>query len=295
MTPKPADVNCAKKTVPALGVKQFMLSRLFAGNGCAIDHSEPHRLHFHVVILITEGKWEHKVDFSPLPLQPGDLLLLRAGQVHAFAKDRSIEGEILTFTPEFLSTLSDFSSLTATAETLLDAGPRVRLSEASAAYVRSWYDEFSCELALRGQPYSAERITHSFALLVHRMAALKEFVVSIDEPENAKPKLVRELAALVEANFLHRRDPAWYAEQLNVSSRTLDRRLSRAMKHTCKELITERLVLEAKRLLTDTELQVKSVAHSLQFDEIANFSRFFRHNAGLTPREFRAHVPDWPV
>ena len=107
MTPtKPADVNCAKKAAPSLGVKRFRLSQLFAGNGCGIDHSVPHRLHFHVAILITEGKWEHSVDFSPLLLKAGDLLLLRAGQVHAFGKDRAIEGEILAFTPEFLATLS---------------------------------------------------------------------------------------------------------------------------------------------------------------------------------------------
>ena len=187
------------------------------------------------------------------------------------------------------------SSLIETIHMLLDAGPQVRLSEASAACVRSWYEEFSGELALRGQPYSNERITHSFALLVNRMAALDEFAITAQEPEDAKPRFVREFVALMEANFLHRRDPAWYAEKLNVSTRTLDRRLARALKNTCKELITKRLVLEAKRLLTDSELQVKSVAHSLQFDEIANFSRFFRHNAGLTPREFRSHAPDWPV
>jgi AraC-like DNA-binding protein len=290
---KPPDVNCARKAAPALGVKRFPLSQLFSGNGCAIDHSEPHRLHFNVAILVTEGQWEHRIDFSPLSIQAGDLLLLRAGQVHAFGKNQVIQGEILTFTREFLGTLSTLPSLERTIYALLDAGPRVRLGAASAASALTWYEEFSGELARRGHPYSEERITYCFSLLVSRLAALPEVMATAESPERAMPTLAREFSKLLEANFLLRRDPGWYAERLGVSTRTLDRRLARSLKSTCKELITQRLVLEAKRLLTDSEVQVKNVAHSLQFDEIANFSRFFRHNAGrrassgCTPRTGR--------
>lgn len=290
-----AGVNCAKKTLPAFGVKRLTLTQLLSANGCGLDHTEPHRVKFNVVILITRGYCNHMVDFAPQLLQKGDLLLLRAGQVHAFAKAGSIEGEILTFTQEFVSTLSNLPATGQTIETLLDAGPRVSLSESSAASVLVWYEELSRELGLRGQPHSEERIALSFALLVHRVAALEEFTRLAHKEDDPQPSLVREFTALLEEHFLQHRNPAWYARKLGVSARTLDRRLVESVKHTCKELVTSRVLLEAKRLLTDPELQVKGVAHSLRFDEVANFSRFFHHNAGVTPSNFRAEAPDWQL
>ena len=291
---KPVDANCAKKTHPALGVKRLSLKSLLSSNGCGIDHTEPHRLRFHVAILITGGSDEHMVDFSPVALKAGNLLLLRAGQAHAFAKDHSLEGEILTFTPDFIGTLAHIPSLSETIDALFEAGPCVSLAENSAGFARKWYEDFSEELALRGRPFSEPRIACSFGLLIHRLAALPEFALFLEEGHTPRPRLIREFRTLLGNNFVDRRDPAWYADQLHVSTRTLDRQLMKTVNQTCKQLIKDRLLLEAKRLLTDPDLQVKSVAYALRFDEVANFSRFFHQNAGLTPRDFKSHTPDWP-
>ncbi len=235
------------------------------------------------------------VDFAPLALSAHDLLLLRAGQVQAFAKDRSIEGEILTFTPEFAGTLSYMPSLAEQFQKLFDAGPRVSLSKKSMDSVQAWYRDFSRELTLRGKPYSDERIEYSFALLVSRLIALDEFVAVSNEIRPRSSRLVRDFSALLKSNFLVHRNPGWYSKKLGVSTRTLDRQILGSLKKTCKQLITENLILEAKRLLTDPDLQIKDIAYSLNFDEAANFSRFFRQNAGVTPRDFKSRVFDWPL
>ncbi len=289
-----ADANCAKGADPLLSVKRFPLRSLLSSGGCGIDHSEPHRLRFNVAILITGGKDDHMVDFAPLELKPRDFLLLRAGQVHAFGKERSVEGEILAFTSEFVGMLSHIPQLADMVECLLETGSRVTLANDSACMVHRWYDDFSGELSRRGAPLAESRILLAFALLIHRLAGLDEFAPSLMENPTPRPKLTRDFEALLGRHFLIQREPAWYAGQLHVSTRTLDRRLVKAFNQTCKELIRARLLLEAKRLLVDPDLQIKDVAYALHFEEVANFSRFFHQNAGLTPSEFRSRRPGWP-
>lgn len=291
---KPKDANCARGSHPLLGVKRLSLRALFAGNGCAIDHSEPHRLHFHVAILVTAGVSQHMVDFVPVALKPNDFLLLRAGQVHAFEKHHTLEGEILTFTTEFLGALRYASAVGEIFDAMFGVGPRVRFGEASAAYVRKWYAEFADELAARTRPFAEARIDSAFGLLAYRLASLEEFRPLFGGSQTAVPKIVREFQALLEESFLQQREPAWYADRLKVSVRTLNRQLVRTLKQTGKELIKGRVLLEAKRLLADPDVQVKTVAYALCFDEVANFSRFFHQNVGLTPKDFKSKMPDWP-
>lgn len=79
-----------------------------------------------------------------------------------------------------------------------------------------------------------------------------------------------------------------YADRLGYSPRTLNR-LARA--HTglsAKQLIDERVMLEAKRLLSHADASVADIAEQLGFDDPSNFSAYFRSRAGLTPGAFRS-------
>ena len=54
-----------------------------------------------------------------------------------------------------------------------------------------------------------------------------------------------------------------------------------------KELIHDRLLQEARRLLQFSAVPVSEIGYQLGFTDPAYFSRFFARNAGLSPREFR--------
>ena len=66
-----------------------------------------------------------------------------------------------------------------------------------------------------------------------------------------------------------------------------------------KEMIDDRVVLEAKRLLLYSDSSVKEISHELGFDEPTNFIKYFRKHVAQTPNTFRARylteaVPDLP-
>jgi AraC-like DNA-binding protein len=87
---------------------------------------------------------------------------------------------------------------------------------------------------------------------------------------------------------LHR--AADYAELLGCSVRTLSRAAQDATGKGVRELINERLLLEARRLLGVTRWDARTVALHLGFTDPANFGRFFRNHTGLTPAAFAARA-----
>jgi AraC-like DNA-binding protein len=56
---------------------------------------------------------------------------------------------------------------------------------------------------------------------------------------------------------------------------------------TAGDLIRDRVVLEAKRLLVNADLSITQIAYELNFGDGSYFTKFFRKYAGVTPEEFR--------
>ena len=78
-----------------------------------------------------------------------------------------------------------------------------------------------------------------------------------------------------------------YAERLGYSSRTLNRLARQYTGLSAKQLIDERVVLEAKRLLAHGDGAASEIALSLGFDDASNFSSYFRRHTHMTPGTFR--------
>ena len=79
-----------------------------------------------------------------------------------------------------------------------------------------------------------------------------------------------------------------FAQKLNVSVKQLSVMIKKHTGLSPIEHITNRLIIEAKRLLVNTEMSVKEVAFTLFFEDPAYFGRFFRKHTTYTPHHFRA-------
>ncbi|MFJ1909908.1 helix-turn-helix domain-containing protein, partial [Streptomyces sp. NPDC088156] len=93
---------------------------------------------------------------------------------------------------------------------------------------------------------------------------------------------------VLELHFRELHQAADYAELLGCSVRTLSRAAQDATGKGVRELIDERRLLEARRLLRGAQWDARTVAVHLGFTDPANFGRFFRDRTGLTPSAFAA-------
>lgn len=79
-----------------------------------------------------------------------------------------------------------------------------------------------------------------------------------------------------------------YADRLAVHVNYLNKRLKESTGKTTTELISDRIVQEAKILLKQTRWNVSEISYALGFEEIAHFSNFFKRKTTFTPLEFRS-------
>jgi AraC-like DNA-binding protein len=109
---------------------------------------------------------------------------------------------------------------------------------------------------------------------------------SVSSPAATTLKL-RKLEQLIEQNFLKLKKPTDYADKMNLATAYLNSICKTNLRITLSELIQSRILLEARRLLVYSELNINEIAAHVGFLDASYFVRWFRKNAGVTPEEFR--------
>jgi AraC family transcriptional activator of pobA len=109
----------------------------------------------------------------------------------------------------------------------------------------------------------------------------------VAKTQEEKFHLMRKFNLLVEANFKTEHSVSFYAGQLFKSPKTLSNLFAQFSPKTPSQIIQERIMAEAKRLLFYTDRSVKHITFELGFEDVSYFSNFFKKNAGVSPSEFR--------
>ncbi len=104
---------------------------------------------------------------------------------------------------------------------------------------------------------------------------------------DAAKRLVVRYTTLLEREFRSGRGVADYAAALGVTPTHLTRCCKQACGRPASALLHDRLIFEARRLLTETDLPVGHIARDLGFTSPAYFTRAFQHQTGRTPSAFR--------
>lgn len=109
----------------------------------------------------------------------------------------------------------------------------------------------------------------------------------IDERET---NLVREFNFLVEQHFSSLHKVSDYASLLNKSPKTLSNIFQKQSVKTPLQFIHDRKILEAKRLLEYSDLQIQEIGYRVGYDEVQSFSRFFKNQTGHSPLNYRLGI-----
>lgn len=108
-----------------------------------------------------------------------------------------------------------------------------------------------------------------------------------NEESRQDVEFARRFSQLVEAHYITRHSVADYAELMNITPKALQKRVAKYSKATPNDIIKDRIILEAKRLLVHTELSVKEVGYKLGYDDPAYFIRLFTNYTQESPQHFR--------
>lgn len=94
-------------------------------------------------------------------------------------------------------------------------------------------------------------------------------------------------SVMIEESYQYHYTVAHYAEMLGITPSHLNAVCRQIASHSALELIHARIVLEAKRSLIYTSMTISVIAYSIGFTDPAYFTRFFKRQVGLSPKDFR--------
>lgn len=134
------------------------------------------------------------------------------------------------------------------------------------------------------QPDILKNLLHNFLLLSERERRKQDFT---GIKKGADFDYVMLFKDLLEVNYRKLKQVSSYAKMISVTEKRLNQATSKTLDKSPKQMIDERVMLEAKRLLAHTNESIKEIGFDLGFDEPTNFIKYFRKHSNSTPVEFR--------
>lgn len=253
-------------------------------------HPNLHRAHrhsFYHIVLFTEGRGSHTIDFEQFPVQAGQVYFMVPGQVHSWDFKGVVDGYVINFSPEllgaFLSTpgypdqFSFFAGIAA--ESVL------RLKGNVFEEVKEIFERIIKEV--KGGNVFARDIICS--LLVQLFVIVSRNVAPA-LPANAPKQnvlVLHNFRKLLESYYTEKHLPKEYAAMLYITPNHLNALCRDLLGKSAGEVIRDRVLLEAKRLLINAGQNISEIGQHLGFTDNSHFSKFFKKNTKLTPEEFR--------
>ncbi len=244
----------------------------------------PERPEFHLLLHVSSGAMVHTVDFREYAVSSGSWLWVRPGQVQRFGDLSDVEGALVLFRGEALDRASASAAGVGDPFGRTLWTPDTDSATATAQALDHLYAEF--ESLSRDSQVRRSVLQHLLAALLLRLTDPGGQIGTTAAMQHSEPFLA--FRRLVEASFADHRDVGYYARQLGYSPRTLRRATIAAAGMGAKEFIDQRVVLEAKRLLTHEDESVERIAARLGFPDASNFVKYFAQRASSTPAAFRA-------
>lgn len=269
-----------------MGPLGFGLIDLLGNGGKAYDSTVPHRHTFFELLFFTQALGNHEVDFNHYPVENNSVHFVSPGQIHKLSLKKN-KGYVLCFTEDFVSLKSKgrFS------ETFpfYDSSnyPVLKLNKEMAKQVDELILSLSSELKLNNT--NSMDICRSYLNII--LLKLKGYFYETNKENKQditdKTEKVSLFKKLINENYLSHKNVSEYAEDLSVSPNHLNAMCKKQEGKTATQFIQERILLESKRLLYATEMNIKEISFYLNFDDVPYFNRFFKKQTQLTPIEYR--------
>ena len=247
----------------------------------------PHKHTFYHLVLFTKGGGTHAIDFKTFDVTPFQIYFMIPGQVHSWNFEGDVDGYLIHFSlsffesfllkNEYLEQFPFFSG--AIDEAVIQIVPSLQQK------ITGLFEDIIVEsetAGMMGADLIRSLLLQIFILLSRTYIKNKE-----KQPSPYNYTVLKTFQKLIEKNFTTLKLPKDYAELLYITPNHLNALSNDLLGISAGEVIRNRILLEAKRLLINLNMTVAEIAYQLNFNDNSYFTKFFKKYAGLTPEEFR--------
>lgn len=261
-------------------------------NNHPFDHIQ--RNNYYSLIWILEGKGKFKADFSEYPFESNSLFSFCPYQPFMFSETEALKGVVLQFHPDFFCIHKHQSEVACNGVLFnnIYQPPLTIIDEATAPTLKMLLEQMKLEMqnATLAQYELLVSYLKIFLITVSRLKVQQVPEILDAQTESKEPFVLQQLKDAIEKEFKTKHSASDYANILNISTKALGKITKTHFNKTLTELISERIIIEAKRELYLTSKTVKTIAYELGYDDEYYFSRFFKTNADVSPQMYRETV-----
>lgn len=251
------------------------IARLAAGGRWRVEAMRSHREP--LLLWFTQGQGRITIAGSTRGYGPNIAIFIPPGIMHGFEMTPRVQGTAVFFGR------NHGLDLPRTPHVMRPREPMVQKE------LNGVLENIQRELESRRQG-SQKAAHHHLGLLgvwIDRQLEREKAHEILPQRPQAAQQLSARYAALLERDFRSNRAVADYAEALGVTPTHLTRACRAACGKGAHQLLEDRILFEARRLLSETQMPIKHVAEMLGFNSAGYFTRAFQKTAGMTPSAFR--------
>lgn len=250
----------------------------------------PHKHSFYHLVYFSKGSGSHSIDFVNFPVGPGQVYFMIPGQVHSWDFNAMPDGYIVNFSEQFIQSLvahprylDQFNFFSGIAKEQVIDIPKENRKQVEAI-LETIVREGNSKEDLKDD--FARTALLQFFILVNRNTQKETHV----QGGNYNAILLQNFQRLIDQHYKEKKLTKDYAAMLYITPNHLNALCKDATGRSAGELIRDRIILEAKRLLVNAGMTIAEIADELAFEDNSYFSKFFKKYTGTTPEVFRKQI-----
>lgn len=250
----------------------------------------PHKHSFYHLVFFTEGEGELYIDFKKFNIQSGLIYFMIPGQVHNWNFKTPPDGFIINFSSiyfasflleaDYLSRFNFFSGQ--------QPAQVIELPLSTHQSIIGIFDAILNE-GLSDSVVNDDLVKTLLLQLFIRVARFQNSIEPVTS-SSYNHLLVKNFKDLIAVNYKQLKLPKHYAALLYITPNHLNAVCNDFLQTSAGNLIRNRILLEAKRLLINLDLRIGEIADELNFTDQSYFIKFFKKYEGVTPEKFRKSI-----
>lgn len=253
------------------------------------DLFSPIRRNLYMILISGEKPLKHYVDDKVVNLDPNTCLFVGPDRLSHFDKETCDEARVIFFSNLFYSRVPRDAHFLESCDLFHNYGSIYinTLKGENINYVKTMVDYLYIAQKNKNKDiYSnlAHNVIQQSLILGTIQSQKTSYLNFMEDKDNI---LVLNFRNLLNEHFRTEKSVQFYAEQLNVTEKRLSKATKQIFDLSAKEVITKKVMKEAKWQLIYSQDSIKEIAVNLGFLEEHNFSSFFLKNEGMRPKQFR--------
>lgn len=242
-----------------------------------------------IKILFLKAGGQITIDFKQHKADTDTLFFINKLQVYKLTEIEKAEGVLLYYNRDFYCV--EIHDAEVSCDGILYNNvyeiPAITLSKKESIIIQNILDDIKYETD-NEDVANEEMLRILLKQIIIKATRIWKAKHQLDEPvKNTEIEFLRKFSLLVEMNFKQLHTVSDYAKLLFVTPKNLNKKVTQFGKQSPNEIIKDRIITEAKRLLAHTNLTIKEIGYTLGYEDDAYFIRLFTTQSGISPQQFR--------